>query len=378
VIPILSHNGWLTDILDELRIAPRLSGTQACDEAGQRLVAWFREIGYRPETVEYSFIGWSVPEPPEVVNVGNGQKYPSRALTWCGGVRGVRAEGQVVPKGEANFWGLGTIRTYERWAVLENDVERKDVYLIGQLGHHLVLPYPMHDTAYVGMEKEELRRIHQSKTRLNVTVRTDLRIGARSANITAVKKGDTEDEIVVCAYHDTVYDDENGLHDNGGACVVLLLLAEQLRTTNTKHTIRFLSTGGEEFNLIGARSYLEQREVAGTLDRVRACINLDYITQKPEVVKVECTEDFDEIVRNQLSVHGGREYAYKLDGRISRELGCLDACAFEERDISSIWYCPMNPEGQDEDNTAIAANLRANAAFVKDILLQADSMFSGR
>ena len=84
----------------------------------------------------------------------------------------------------------------------------------------------------------------------------------------------------------------------------------------TNHTIRLLSTGGEEFNLVGARSYLNQRERAESLGSVRACIALADV----------------------LGAHKGLEFAYELDGPIRRDLGCLDALAFEERGISSLWY----------------------------------------
>ena len=368
----------LNDILNELRTAPRLSGTSACDAIARSLAKRFEGIGCATEIQDYTFVGWSVPEPPKVVNLVSGERLPARAVTWCGGVKGVSVEGTVVPRGKMNFWGLGTEREFSRWAIIDDDVECRAVYLIGNFGDHLVLPYPMEDVAYICMEQRDLQKLSDEEARIRLTTRTELSFGARSANVIATKVGRTANEIVVCAHHDTVYDDQNGLHDNGGACAVLLLLAEHLSAIETNHTIRFLSTGGEEFNLIGARAYLNRRERERSLGRVRACINLDCITQPPRVVHVRCIEDFDAIVKETLDAHRGRQYPYEVDWDIDRDLGCLDARAFEEKGISAFYYSPSDPQRVDEDNESIAVNLRTNALFVRDLILRTDRVFASR
>ena len=84
----------LIDILTELRVAPRLSGTPECDAMARRLAGRFEEIGYSPEVQDYTFIGWRVLEPPRVINLATGHELPARAVTWCGGIGGVDVEGQ--------------------------------------------------------------------------------------------------------------------------------------------------------------------------------------------------------------------------------------------------------------------------------------------
>ena len=363
----------LNDILKELRAAPRLSGTPACDVIARRLAGRFEDIGYNPEIQEYTFIGWRVPEPPIVTNLDTGRELPARAVTWCGGIEGVDVEGVIAPRGKMNSWGLGTVREYGRWAIVDNDIDHRNVYLIEDTGAHLVLPYPMEDVAYICLAQSDLKHLADTSARVRVSTRTELSFGAKGLNVVATKQGRSSDEIIIGAHHDTVYDDENGLHDNGGGCATLLLLAELLRDIDTHHTIRFLSTGGEEFNLVGARSYIRQREEEESLRHVKASITLDYITQPPEVVFVRCTEDFDPIINRVLDAHRGKEYGYDLEDGIYRDLGCIDGRAFEEKGISSIYFAPTGyPQRHDEDNESIARNLRTNAMFVRDLIIRTD------
>lgn len=159
---------------------------------------------------------------------------------------------------------------------------------------------------------------------------------------------------------------------------MLLLLADQLREAQTHHTIRFLTTDGEEFNLAGARAYLDRRGKDGSLGRIRASITLDFITQPPGRIHVRCTEDFDGIAKVALAAHRNRRYAYEPDGPIDRDLGCLDARAFEERGISSFYYSPSDPQRIDEDDDSIAMNLQENAKFVCDLILRTDQVLALR
>lgn len=363
----------LIEILTELRVAPRLSGTPECDAMARRLAGRFEEIGYSPEVQDYTFIGWRVLEPPRVINLATGHELPARAVTWCGGIGGVDVEGAVARRGKWNSWGLGTTREYGRWALVDNGIDHRSVYLVEGLGSHLVLPYPMEDIAYICMGQSDLEQLAESDARVHVSMSTELSFGATGLNVVATKQGKCQDEIIIVAHHDTVYDDDDGLHDNGGGCATLLLLADLLRAVETDHTIRLLSTGGEELNLVGARSYIRQREETGSLQCVKACITLDYITQTPEVVFIRCSESFDPIIRSALAEHSGRDFAYELEDGIHRDIGCVDGQAFDEKGIPSIYYAPTGgPERHDDDVESIAQNLQTNAQFIYDLILKTD------
>jgi len=113
------------------------------------------------------------------------------------------------------------------------------------------------------------------------------------------------------------------------------------------------------------------------LDRVSASITLDYITQPPTAVSVICTEEFDGVAGDLLASYQGREHQYELRaGRFRRDLGCIDARAFEERGIPAFYYATTDPSRHDEDNDSIAGNLIENAQFVRDLVLSADREFA--
>ena len=369
-------NADLNHILQELREAPRLAGTPACDLACERLADRFRTIGYEANIIGFTFVGWSVPEPPQVVDIESGEVYPSRAATWCGGTAGVQVQGVVKRAGSFESWGLGSDRKFDRWAIIDAGADCGTAYLVGNIEDHLVLPYPMEDVAYVCMDPRTIERLAESARRIQITMRAQLRFGAASSNLTALKKGNNESEIIVCAHHDTVYDDSEGLHDNGGACAVLILLADYFGNIETNHSIRFLSTGGEEFNMVGSRSYLNMRERHGTLSKLKACINIDYITQPPRRVHVRCTEEFDGIVHETINAHREPAFPYDLDESFSRDLACLDAFAFAEREIPSFWYVPYDSNRHDESINDFSQNIVRNARFLRDVILAADRSFT--
>ena len=136
----------------------------------------------------------------------------------------------------------------------------------------------------------------------------------------------------LCARHNTVYDDCQGLHDNGSGCIALVKLAEIFKNIDTKHTIRFVATGSEEFNLTGAREYVRMREQNGSISRIKGCINIDFVTQFPNKIGVICTNEFDNAPNNVLQdwemrllqMHGhSKKKAFLLSLPISAlHIGC--------------------------------------------------------
>lgn len=97
-----------------------------------------------------------------------------------------------------------------------------------------------------------------------------------SANVIAVKQGDSPLQIIVGAHYDSV-GVGTGADDNATGVGVVLEVAERIRTQNTPYTIRFLFFGAEELGLQGSRYYAEgmtEEQIQHTL----AMINLDSIT----------------------------------------------------------------------------------------------------
>ncbi len=371
--------------IEECCKGPRLAGTPDNERLIEQIERAFQELDYPVARQEFTFVGWEVPDPPKVSLAGRAQKeFTSRAITWCGGTRGIDLRGKVVKKGEMKFWGRGCDdRVYERWSLVSAaGVEHGNVYFIGKYPTHLVLPYPEKEVVYVSMPNQELKYLAQHSEEVHVTMRTSMQFGAKSVNVIATKWGASSNEIVVCAHHDTVYDALNGLHDNGGGCIALLKLAEIFKNVETNHTLRFVATGSEEFNLTGAREYVRMRKQDGTLSHIKGCIDIDFITQFPARIGVTCTNEFDNVTRDVIDDQKLLGHVFECPAYFERKTCCSDAWAFEEKGIPAFLACfgpkysPHIPGVLEEDLDRILANIDVNVQFLKAIILRADQSFA--
>jgi acetylornithine deacetylase/succinyl-diaminopimelate desuccinylase-like protein len=94
-----------------------------------------------------------------------------------------------------------------------------------------------------------------------------------SANVIAVKAGNSPKTLIVGAHYDSVQVGR-GADDNASGVAVLLAVAGMVRDAPTPYTIRFVAFGAEEVGLKGSTAYVDrmsQAEIAGTV----AMINLD-------------------------------------------------------------------------------------------------------
>ena len=105
---------------------------------------------------------------------------------------------------------------------------------------------------------------------------------ARTCNIVGTLPGQTDEEIIVFAHADTQYNTQ-GANDNTASLIVVLMLAHAVSGTRPKRAITFMGSGAEEYNLLGARHYVERRAAAGTLDRIKFCVNFDSLTYGPNL-----------------------------------------------------------------------------------------------
>ncbi len=94
-----------------------------------------------------------------------------------------------------------------------------------------------------------------------------------SANVIAVKEGNSPQEIIVGAHYNSVQVG-TGADDNASGVGVLLEVAQRIRNISTPYTIRFILFGAEEIGLEGSKHYASQMkedEIRNTI----AVINLD-------------------------------------------------------------------------------------------------------
>jgi hypothetical protein len=78
-----------------------------------------------------------------------------------------------------------------------------------------------------------------------------------SANVIAVKKGTSSQEIIVGAHYDSA-DIGLGADDNASGVAVMLEVAKLIQNTPTPYTIRFIAFGAEENGLLGSYAYVNQ------------------------------------------------------------------------------------------------------------------------
>lgn len=98
---------------------------------------------------------------------------------------------------------------------------------------------------------------------------------ARSANVIAVKKGQSERQIIVGAHYDSAADGGSlGADDNASGVAVVMEAAERLQTLEPFYTIKFVAFGGEEVDLLGSAYYVSQMTRAEK-DNTLVYINFD-------------------------------------------------------------------------------------------------------
>lgn len=118
-----------------------------------------------------------------------------------------------------------------------------------------------------------LRRRNDDRIELKIDSHTT---PAHFCNVSATKKGERQEKIVLCAHLDTMADAPGAL-DNGSGVAVLLTLAETLAQRQLPLGLAFVALNGHENGGVGAAEYLRRNE--HELGQVLALINIDGVGQ---------------------------------------------------------------------------------------------------
>ena len=94
-----------------------------------------------------------------------------------------------------------------------------------------------------------------------------------SANVVAVRDGESTQEIIVGAHYDSS-NEGLGADDNASGVAVLLEVAEQVAQANLPYTVRFIAFGAEEAGFLGSAVYVEQMDESERAHTL-VMINLD-------------------------------------------------------------------------------------------------------
>ncbi|MFC3122294.1 M28 family metallopeptidase [Agaribacter flavus] len=99
----------------------------------------------------------------------------------------------------------------------------------------------------------------------------------RSQNLYIDIQGQSDEIIVVGAHYDAVGIDtgSHGLIDNGSGVAALISLGELLKDKTLPFTVRLLAFGAEERGLLGAKNYVQRKDVK--MHKTIGMINLDTI-----------------------------------------------------------------------------------------------------
>ena len=119
-------------------------------------------------------------------------------------------------------------------------------------------------------------------------------------NIIVTKKGETKDIIAICAHYDSILG-STGANDNGSGAVALMEIARQLAHKKTKHTIKFIFSDAEEWNKIGAYTYVSQLKGRDELKFIKVLINIDSVGAG-ESIYCLASESIGDIVEKSLHI----------------------------------------------------------------------------
>lgn len=122
-----------------------------------------------------------------------------------------------------------------------------------------------------------LEKAVREETPVRLTVQTEFIPDSETSNVVGTLPGETKDEILFLAHHDTVYSTP-GANDNTASLIGVLMLAHALSGVKPKKTITFVATTGEENGLLGARHYAKKRKREGTFENLAFVFNVDSIT----------------------------------------------------------------------------------------------------
>ncbi len=168
-----------------------------------------------------------------------------------------------------------------------------------------------------------------------------------SANVIAVKPGESDLVIVVGAHYDSAYEnDALGADDNASGVAVMLEAARQVYGIETSYTIHFVAFGSEEYDLNGSTFFVDSLSDQ-ELENIAGMVNLDSLIagDKAYIYGNEGPGS----MRDWLLAEAKRQ-AFRVEGKTDEEMldedgnycECSDNDAFEKADIQYVYFEATN------------------------------------
>ena len=274
---------YLTEMAVDVGV--RTSGTALEAEAADFLMGRMEELGYSPETQEFSWdsptAGFSIvgvePEPLDANTLGGTPDGEATAeLVFVGLARpsdmpaeGLEGRIALIERGEITFGRkVAEVKNAGALAaVIYNNVSGP---FRGTLGGRADIPA-------ISLSQADGRRLKElldqgETVEATVTVQEN---AVPSRNVIADLPGTDEGVVVVGAHYDTV-PDSIGASDNSSGMGALLAIAERVADRSFPFTLRFIAFGSEETGLHGSEHYVASL-TADELEEIYLMVNLDSV-----------------------------------------------------------------------------------------------------
>lgn len=168
-----------------------------------------------------------------------------------------------------------------------------------------------------------------------------------STNIIAVKKGLSDQQIIVGAHYDSVEDDgSQGADDNASGVAVLLETAERVFNMETPYTIVFAAFGAEEEGLWGSENYVDQLN-GFERKNIIGMVNLDCLIAGDKTYVYG--NEGEGSMRDWL-LEDAKQQGLKIEGKTDEDMfnedgtpcECSDYDAFEKSNIPYAYFEATN------------------------------------
>ena len=204
-----------------------------------------------------------------------------------------------------------------------------------------------------------------------------------SANVIAVKPGDSLKEIIIGAHYDSG-NEGLGADDNASGVGVMLEVAERIAAMQTPYTIRFIAFGSEENDLDGSYHYAELM-IAEEVKNTIAYVNLDSLAAG-DITYVYSDEGEDAFLRdwaldwaalNGVPLQTIRDVDLEDGGYYVADYG-----AFKDKGIPYIYFEATNWNLGDQDGYTQVDPQYGDEGYIwhtrYDTLAYLDDTFPGR
>jgi hypothetical protein len=165
----------------------------------------------------------------------------------------------------------------------------------------------------------------------------------QSANVSGVLRGTEwpDERLVVIAHRD--HGIHPGANDNGSGYGTMLEIAAALSGLEPRRSLEFLCTTAEEGTTPGVAAYVEARRAEGSLDSVRAAIDLDMfgVGGKLKLVELGLWPDTEPIPHTEWLMRQlegvADELGYEV-GRMTATWGVAESGRFIEAGVPAAWF----------------------------------------